>query len=70
MSTRVLGHSWAMRSVASMPFIPGMRTSMRMTSGCRALAWARAEAPSEASPMTSMLSSASSTMRNPMRMSA
>ena len=33
MSTRVCGSSWTIRRVASMPSVPGMRTSIRTTSG-------------------------------------
>ena len=57
----------AVRTVAAIPSIPGMRTSISTTSGCRAAAMLTPVAPSAASPATSMSGSASRISRNPIR---
>ena len=49
---RSSGSSAWMRVVASMPSMCGIATSMRMTSGRSAYAWAIASKPLDASPTT------------------
>jgi hypothetical protein len=56
MSTRVVLALATMRRVASMPSIPGIRTSISTTSGCLACTSRSAAAPSPASPTTAMSS--------------
>ena len=50
-----------------MPFMPGMRTSIKITSGSSSRAWASAWPPSAASPATARSGSASSSIRRPSR---
>src|SRR4051794_26705792 len=64
---RVVGKSWRIMRVASIPPRRGMRTSMRTTSGASSSTRATASWPSAASATTSMSSSASRTMRRPRR---
>jgi hypothetical protein len=52
-------------AVAVMPSMPGIRTSISTTSGCRATAAAIASAPSPASPITVMSGSAPRMTLNP-----
>ncbi|CAM5243507.1 hypothetical protein SFUMM280S_10087 [Streptomyces fumanus] len=54
MSTRVRSPAAVMRRVASMPSRPGMRTSMRTTSGGKPAVMRTASLPSAASPRTVM----------------
>ena len=60
----------AIRRVASMPSISGMRMSISTTSGVSRRALSTACVPSEHSPTTSMSSSASRIIRKPARISA
>jgi hypothetical protein len=55
--------------VASTPSNPGIRTSIRITSGRRRRACSTASSPSEASPTSSMSSSVRSVISNAARMS-
>src|SRR3954452_8565632 len=64
---RVVGKSWRIMRVASMPPRRGIRTSMRTTSGASSSTLATASWPSAASATTSMSSSASRTIRRPRR---
>ena len=57
-------------AVATMPSVPGMRTSMRTTSGRSRPVWRTASAPSTASPTTSRSGCACRIMRKPMRSSS
>jgi hypothetical protein len=59
----------ASRRVASIPSMPGMRTSIRTTSARTWPASRTASAPSAASPTTSRSGSASRIIRNPVRIS-
>ena len=67
MTTRVPARrsSAAIRRVASSPSMPGMRTSIRTTSGRAWIAWRTASSPSVASPTTVTSGWASSRARNP-----
>ncbi|RPK78645.1 hypothetical protein EES47_30170 [Streptomyces sp. ADI98-12] len=69
-STRAAGCSAAIRRVASIPSMPGIRTSMTTTSGARAATCSSATLPSAASPTTARSGSESIASRNPMRSSA
>ena len=66
--TRVSGAASRMRRVASMPSIPGIRTSMKTTSGESSLAATTASSPLAASPTTKTASSdIASAVRRPSR---
>ena len=62
--------SEVIRLVASMPSMPGMRTSISTTSGCRDSANATAWAPSDACPTTSISGCEPMTMAKPARTSS
>src|SRR5579862_3902788 len=59
--------AWASWAVAWIPSSPGMRTSIKMTSGSSRRAWASAWLPSPASPATRRSGSASTSIRRPLR---
>src|SRR5215469_6622356 len=61
------GAAAVIAAVAWIPFMPGIRTSISTTSGCRALGMRTPVAPSAASPTTSMSGSASRIIRKPRR---
>src|SRR5215813_9859254 len=61
------GAAAVIAAVAWMPFMPGIRTSISTTSGCRAFVMLTPVAPSAASPATSMSGSASRIIRKPRR---
>jgi hypothetical protein len=63
--TLAAGLAAVMRAVAAIPSMPGIRTSISTTSGCRADVIFTPAAPSPASPATSMSGSASRISRNP-----
>ena len=64
----VSGEASRIRRVASMPSIPGIRTSMNTTSGVRSRACSTASSPLPASPTTTTASSeSSSAVRSPSR---
>ena len=67
MSTCAPGSAATIRRVASIPSMPGIRTSMSTTSGRRQRTSSTAPAPSAASPTTSISASLSSIIRNPER---
>ena len=56
--------------VASRPSMPGIRTSIKTTSGCSSAACASAAAPSAASPATAIPSALSRITQNPARTSS
>ncbi len=66
-STAVSGTFSVTSLVASSPSMPGMRTSMITTLGCRRSASVTAASPSEASPMMRMCGAFESEMRMPSR---
>src|SRR5262249_47800738 len=61
------GAAAVIAAVAWIPFMPGIRTSISTTSGCRADVMLTPVAPSAASPATSMSGSASRIIWNPRR---
>ena len=64
----VVGAAWRIRRVASMPSMPGIRTSMKTTSGDSSRARSTASSPLAASPTTTTTSSeSSSAVRRPSR---
>ena len=69
MITRVGGFTEVICLVASMPSMPGIRTSMSTTSGRSSPVRRTASAPSAASPMTSMSAWALRIMAKPCRSS-
>jgi hypothetical protein len=67
MRTLLAGPAATIVAVAWIPSMPGIRTSMSTTSGCRADAMLTPDVPFAASPTTSISGSASRIIRNPMR---
>ena len=70
MITRERSPRSTIRRVVSTPSIPGMRTSISTTSGCKRSTTSSASSPSAASPTSSRSGWASRTIRKPMRSSS
>ena len=68
-STRLVSPCSTISRVASMPSMPGIRTSISTTSGASRRVSSSASRPSAASPTTDRSSCDSSTIRNPIRSS-